>query len=121
MPGILCAIGITETKQLIEKLSAGDNKAYLGVQCTDVPAEVRSGMDIPDGVYLSEVEDGSPAMNAGLQKGDIISYMDGEEVHYSTTISRILLEKEAGTELEITLMRPSGDGFTEMDLTVTLE
>ena len=121
MPGILCAIGITETKQLIEKLSAGDNKAYLGVQCTDVPAEVRSRMDIPDGVYLSEVEDGSPAMNAGLQKGDIISYMDGEEVHYSTTISRILLEKEAGTELEITLMRPSGDGFTEMDLTVTLE
>ena len=78
-------------------------------------------MDIPDGVYLSEVEDGSPAMNAGLQKGDIISYMDGEEVHYSTTISRILLEKEVGTELEITLMRPSGDGFTEMDLTVTLE
>lgn len=121
MPNILCAIGITETKQLIEKLSAGGKKAYLGVQCTDVPGDVRSRMNIPDGVYLSGVADDSPAMNAGLQKGDVITVMGDEEVHYSAAISRILLENEAGSEIPITLLRPSGEGYTEMELNVTLE
>ena len=121
LPGVLCAIGITETKQLIEKLSAGGKKSYLGVQCTDVPEDVRQRMDMPEGVYLTEVAEGSPAMNAGLQKGDIIISMNGEDIHYCTTLSRILLEEEAGTEIGITLMRPSGEGYTEMELTVILD
>ena len=121
LPNLLCAIGITEAKQVIEKLSAGGKKAYLGVQCTDVPEDVRQRMDMPEGVYLTEVAEGSPAMNAGLQKGDIIISMNGEDVHYSTTLSRILLKEDAGTEIGITLMRPSGEEFTEMELTVMLE
>ena len=121
LPNLLCAIGITEAKQVIEKLSAGGKKAYLGVQCTDVPEDVRQRMDMPEGVYLTEVAEGSPAMNAGLQKGDIIISMNGEDVHYSATLSRILLEVEAGTEIEIALMRPSGEDYTEMELTVVLE
>ena len=121
LPNLLCAIGITEAKQVIEKLSAGGKKAYLGVQCTDVPEDVRRRMDIPEGVYVSKVADGSPAMNAGLQKGDVIISMNGEEVRYSATLSMILLEEDAGTEIGITLMRPSGEEFTEMELTVMLE
>ena len=121
LPNLLCAIGITEAKQVIEKLSAGGKKAYLGVQCTDVPEDVRMRMDIPEGVYVSKVADGSPAMNAGLQKGDVIISMNGEEVRYSATLSRILLKEDAGTEIGITLMRPSGEEFTEMELTVMLE
>ena len=121
LPNLLCAIGITEAKQVIEKLSAGGKKAYLGVQCTDVPEDVRRRMDIPEGVYVSKVADGSPAMNAGLQKGDVIISMNGEEVRYSATLSRILLKEDAGTEIGITLMRPSGEEYTEMELTVMLE
>ena len=121
LPNLLCAIGISECKPLIEKLSAGDKKAYLGVQCTDVPGEIRKRMGIPDGVYISKVTDDSPAMNAGIQKGDVIIGMSDEDVYYSNGISRILLESEAGEELVITLMRPSGEGYTEMELTAELE
>jgi S1-C subfamily serine protease len=121
LPNLLCAIGISECKPLIEKLSAGGKKAYLGVQCTDVPAEIRKRMSIPDGVYVNGVADVSPAMNAGLQKGDVITAMAGEDIYYSSGVSRILLEAEAGEELVITLMRPSGEGYTQMELTAALE
>ena len=121
LPGILCAIGISECKPLIEKLSAGGKKACLGVQCTDVPAEIRKRMDMPEGVYISGVSDDSPAMIAGLQKGDVITGMAGEEINSSSGVSRILLESEAGEELVITLMRPSGEGYTQMELTAALE
>ena len=60
-------------------------------------------------------------MNAGLQKGDVITAMAGEEIYYSSGVSRILLESEAGEELVITLMRPSGEGYTQMELTAALE
>ena len=121
LPNLLCAMGISECKPLIETLSAGDKKAYLGVQCTDVPAEIRKRMEIPDGVYISGVADDSPAMIAGLQKGDVITGMADEEINYSVGVSRILLESDAGQELVITLMRPSGEGYTQMELTATLE
>ena len=121
LPNLLCAIGISESKQLIEKLSSGGKKAYLGVQCTDVPDDVRERIGIPEGVYLSEVADDSPAMNAGLQKGDVITHMGDEEVRYSTVLSRILLESDPGTELSVRLMRPSGEEYTEMEIAVTLE
>lgn len=121
LPNLLCAIGISECKQLIEALSAGDRKAYLGVQCTDVPEDIRKQMEIPEGVYISDVEDDSPAMNAGIQKGDVITSLGGEEVHFSSAVSRILLERESGTEIRITIMRPSGEEYTEMELTATLE
>ena len=121
LPNLLCAIGISECKPLIEKLSAGGKKAYLGVQCTDVPAEIRKRMDIPEGVYIIGMADDSPAMIAGLQKGDVITGMAGEEVYSSTGVSRILLESEAGEELVLTLMRPSGEGYTQMELTAALE
>ena len=78
-------------------------------------------MNIPEGVYLSDVADDSPAMNAGLQKGDVIISIEGEEMHYSANISRILLENEAGAEITVALMRPTGEEYTEMELTVTLE
>jgi S1-C subfamily serine protease len=121
LPNLLCAIGISECKQLIEKLSSGGKKAYLGVQCTDVPDDVRERIGIPEGVYLSEVSDESPAMKAGLQKGDVITRMGDEKVRYSTVLSRILLESDPGTELSVSLMRPNGEGYTEMEITVTLE
>ena len=121
LPGILCGIGISETKPLIEKLSSGGKKAFLGVQCTDVPADIRERLSIPEGAYISEVADDSPAMNAGLQKGDVITNMGDEEIYVSAALSRVLLENEAGTELTITLMRPSGEGYTEMEITAALE
>ena len=117
----MCGIGISETKPLIEKLSSGGKKAFLGVQCTDVPADIRERLSIPEGAYISEVADDSPAMNAGLQKGDVITNMGDEEIYVSAALSRVLLENEAGTELTITLMRPSGEGYTEMEITAALE
>ena len=60
-------------------------------------------------------------MKAGLQKGDVITRMGDEKVRYSTVLSRILLESDPGTELSVSLMRPNGEGYTEMEITVTLE
>ena len=121
MPGTLCAIGVSELKDLIEKLSAGETKAYLGIQYADVPEEIRSSQSIPDGIYVSRVEDGSPAMNAGLQVGDIISEAGGTEVFTRSGFTRLLLAAHPGDHMSICVMRHSGDGYSRMNLSAELE
>ena len=121
MPGTLCAVGVSELKDLIEKLSAGGQKAYLGIQYAEVPEEVRSSQSIPDGIYVSRVEEDSPAMNAGLQTGDIISSAAGTEVFTRTGFTRILLGAQPGEMMPMHIYRPSGEGYSEMDLTAELQ
>ena len=121
MPEALCGIGITELKVLIEHLSAGGSRPYLGLHFTDIPASVRSEQDIPGGVYISSVEDDSPAMIAGVQKGDILERIDETEISSSVSLSRQLLGVEPETALSITVARPAGEGYTEMQLTVIPE
>lgn len=120
MPGTLCAIGVSELKGLIEKLSAGETKAYLGIEYADVPDDVRAAQSIPEGVYVNKVEENSPAMNAGIQKGDIISAAQGEDIFTRAGFNRSLLNMHPGEYMSLHIMRPTGDGYSEMDLTAEL-
>lgn len=121
MPNTLCAIGISELKDLIEKLSAGTQKAYLGIQCTDVPESVRKSQNIPEGIYVSEVEDNSPAMNAGVQNGDILTEIGDTQIRTCKGLADALLDAQAGDSVRLQLQRLNGDGYSEMDLTANLE
>ena len=51
---------------MIELLSNGKNVPYLGVSGVEVSSEMQ-GQGIPQGVYVKEVDAGSPAMAAGIQ------------------------------------------------------
>lgn len=64
--------GISDIKDVIELLSNGKNVPYLGVSGVEVSSEMQ-GQGIPQGVYVKEVDAGSPAMAAGIQSGDIIT------------------------------------------------
>lgn len=121
LPNTLCAIGISELKGLIEKLSAGEEKAYLGVQCTEVPESVRESQNIPEGIYISQVEDDSPAMQAGVQNGDILTGIGDVQIRTCKGLSEALLDTQAGDYVRIHLQRLSGEAYSEMDLTVNLE
>lgn len=121
MPEALCGIGISELKVLIEHLSAGRSKPYFGLHFTDIPADIRREQDIPGGVYISSVEDDSPAMIAGVQKGDILQKIGETEISSSISLTRHLLDNEPGTALSITIARPAGEEYSEMRLSVIPE
>ena len=70
---------------------------------------------------MSRVEEDSPAMNAGLQTGDIISSANGTEVFTRTGFTRILLSAQPGDMMPMHIFRPSGEGYSEMDLTAELQ
>ncbi|MEW6269870.1 MAG: trypsin-like peptidase domain-containing protein [Thermodesulfobacteriota bacterium] len=57
-------------------------RSYLGLQVQDLTPELASalGADARHGVVVREVEDGSPAERAGLEPGDVILEVDGQDV-----------------------------------------
>jgi S1-C subfamily serine protease len=92
------------------------NPGYLGISGGDVPPEAAEAFDVTQGAAVDEVVPGSPADDAGLQPGDIVTELDGEEIEsFAGLRSRILLH-QPGDEVTITYER---DGQREQ-ATVTL-
>lgn len=119
MPNQLCAIGITEIKDTIERISAGRSQAYLGIYGTNVTEEAREELNIPMGAYVTEIEIGSPAMQAGIQSGDIITRIgETEVVSYQDYVNQ-LGKANPEESMSITIMRQGQQEYREMEITVT--
>lgn len=117
---LINAIGITELKPLIEKISNKEAKAYLGIHGTDITKELQEAYNLPDGIYLSSIEIDSPAMSAGLQNGDILVSVNGETPgNYHDFISWIN-GAAPGDTVNISVRRQSINDYVPLAITVTL-
>ncbi len=120
MKNLVSAIGISEIKKLIEELSNDRNIAYLGVYGADVTQEANTELGVPFGAYLMEIDMDSPAMDAGIQSGDVIIRLKDTEINnYQELVNALFLEQPENT-VTIGLMRQGPDGYTEMDVNVLL-
>ncbi len=120
MKNLINAVGITELKKVVESLSNDSDIAYFGVYGVDVTEEANIEMGVPLGAYITEIDMDSPAMDAGIQSGDVITKMDETEINSYQELVKTLLLKEPDHEMKIGLMRQGPDGYTEMELTATL-
>ena len=76
----------------------------------------RYDFDVDYGVYVSSVESGSAAADAGIQVGDIITAYDGEKIESSSDLMLAVRGNNPGDKVTITVHRDS----EEIELTATL-
>lgn len=118
--GICFAIPSNKVSDVVEDfITYGyvKGKPQLGISCRDVTEEISQMYDMPLGVYVVEVTEGSAAEKAGLKKSDIITAVDGENVKTATELTAQKNLHSAGDEIELTFMR-NGE---EMTTTLTLD
>jgi len=115
----LSALGISDLKRSIERMSNGRSRAYLGVIGTDVTLEAIS-QGVPVGAYVLEIDMGSVAMQAGIQSGDVITKVDGFDITTFTVFTEAISSHQPGDEVELTIRRLSGDEYREQEITVAL-
>jgi putative serine protease PepD len=108
--GVGFAVPSNTVKRVAEALIADGEieHAYLGV-ATEEPQNA-------DGAGIAEVRTGTPADEAGLEAGDIVTAVDGEEVTSADELRQAIDSHQPGDEVELTVER---DGETET-VTVTL-
>lgn len=120
MRNIISAVGITELKRVVENLSNDKNIAYFGVYGADVTREANEESEVPFGAYITEIDMDSPAMDAGIQSGDVIVRMNEAEIAGYQDMVRALLECKPEDTVNVGLMRQGPEGYTEMEVNVEL-
>ncbi len=60
---------------------------------------------LPSGAVVTYVDPGSPAAEAGLEEGDIITALDGREVDRNHPLDRLILRYKPGDVVEVTYRR----------------
>ena len=120
------SIAIDVARPIIEDLKAGEgqvtpDQAFLGVSSTDVSEltdDVRANFEIEvdEGAFVTEVVPGSAADEAGLEAGDVIVAIDGDEVTESSQVREQILDKEPGDTVEITIVREGEEQTVEATL-----
>ena len=108
---LISALGVSEIKAALQRMSNGDENAYIGIKGADIPTEVSKAKDVPIGVYVTGIEMGSPAMEAGIQSGDIIIRMDKSKIVSFADYGKVLNTWEPGETKDIYLMRKGQDGY----------
>jgi serine protease Do len=126
--GMGYAIPISDVQSIIEELMlketrdvvAEDAQGYIGISGTDVTSEISETYDMPMGIYISSVADDSPAKEAGLVKGIIITKFDGQTVKTMSELKNLLTYYKAGETVTITAQVPSSNGYSEQAYSITL-
>ena len=78
--------------------------AFLGVGHTDAPADLLSKLKAEEGALVTEVLSGSPAATAGLQKGDVITSINGKPVN-SVNLSGAVQTFKPGDKVKLAYAR----------------
>lgn len=88
-------------------------RGWLGIGIQEVSSDLAEKFHIKEGegILVSEVFEGEPAFNAGLQPGDIITKIDGRDITSTNTLSRIVASISPGKKIELAVLR---DGKSKM-------
>ena len=96
-------------------------RPYLGISYEPVTprSATAQGFEVQNGVLITELPTGGPAASAGLQVGDIITRLNGEQIDQDNPLVNLLFQYEPGETIQVEAYRP-GTGET-LTFDVTLE
>lgn len=117
--GVTMAMSISEYKGNLQKLSNGIQIPYLGIMGQDV-SDSMAEAGIPKGIYITESIADGPAYLAGIQNGDILTKVQGEEVLTIREFQNRVESLESGTEIILTIQRRGIDSYKEIKYHVTI-
>lgn len=82
-------------------------RSFLGVQTVDLTPELRQYFGVPQeaGVLVAKIVEDSPAAASGLQVGDIISSVDGEDIVSPSDLARGVSHQDPGSSVDLEVWR----------------
>ena len=126
--GMGYAIPITSASPIIADLMerqtrtkvAEEEVGYIGISLQEVTSQISQMYNMPEGIYVVSVEEGSAAANAGIMKGDIITKFDGSSISSYSDLQKTLQYYAAGDSATITVQRPQNGEYVSVELNLTL-
>jgi 2-alkenal reductase len=121
--GLGFAIPSSFARQIVDRIINGGNggqvnRPYLGIEGTALNPSIAAANDLPVtyGVFIQNVLPGTPAANAGLQQGDIVTAINGKRIEPNTPLARLLLDFKPGDQVTATVYRDGREGQVRITL-----
>lgn len=107
--GIGFSIPSNMMKSLVDQIvEFGEvRRGLLGILGNDVDAGLAEALNSPTskGAFVNEVTEDSAAAKAGIQSGDIITAINGNDLHSFNELRAKIASLGAGAEVELTIIR----------------
>ena len=107
--GVSFAIPVDVAMSVSKQLRATGRVArgQLGVQVQQIGSDAARGLGLPDstGALVADVQAGSPAEKAGLERGDVIRAVNGTAIVQSSDLPPIIGAMVPGTRVELSILR----------------
>jgi len=118
--GIGFAIPARTAQQVVASLMESGKvvRGWLGVQIQPVTEEIASsiGLDKARGAMVTEPQDNSPAVKAGIKSGDTILSVNGQDVEDAKDLARKIAAYPPKTTVDVTLWRDGKEQTVKVDL-----
>lgn len=97
------AIPINSVKIIADEFIRTGNvsRPFLGISYRFISKDVAIMNEVPQGVYIQDVVEGSAADKAGIKAGDIITKIDDQAVDSESKISEIIRNKKIGDNINL--------------------
>ncbi|HKM33962.1 MAG TPA: trypsin-like peptidase domain-containing protein [Lachnospiraceae bacterium] len=126
--GIGYAIPISAAQPILEELMTKETKTkvsdeesgYLGIIPQSVTSDVAQIYGMPEGVFVYQIEEETPAAKGGMLRGDIITKLDGTRLSTAEELRETLKYYQAGETVDITVMRNQNGEYEEVVLQIIL-
>lgn len=113
---IITELMLKETREKVEEGQSG----YMGIRLESISQDMSALYKIPQGVYVIEVDKGTPAEAAGMLSGDIIVKFGGDKISSYQDLQDVLQYYAAGDTTQLTVKRPQNGEYQNVELTITL-
>ncbi len=120
MENMITAFGISELKKSITRMSNGKTEIYMGLTGLDMSDKTRKETGIPLGVYVVDVDMDSPAMLAGIQKGDVLVEVNGTAITDMSGYTLALLQNAPGSSITVVVKRLVQNEYKDIAVQVVL-
>ncbi len=108
---VLCALFLVDTGSAqmnhMYVVKSGASRGWLGVTIQDITPRIKekSNLTVTSGAYVADVEEGSPADDAGIQEGDVIVKFDGKEIDDSNELTKAVRKAKPKSDAVVEIIR----------------
>ena len=97
----------TQAQNQLEKPKS-ETETLAGLKVRELSEEEKRSAKLDSGVEVTDVEDGSPADEAGLEAGDIVEQIGGKPVNSAATFTKMLKDARASHKHAALLVQSNG-------------
>jgi serine protease Do len=93
-------------------------RPFIGISGRIVSQANSEYYDIPQGMYIDELTKNGPAEKAGIEAGDIITHINGEEILTFEDLYSFIMSSEVGQKVTLTVYRAETEETFEFEVTL---